>query len=75
MERIIKRLRESDIEPQRPKGREERIEQIAKFIEEADPQRSIKVVCGSEEVSETLAGIGEGFRRIKARKTGRKQGS
>lgn len=75
MERIIRRLREASIGSIKTKGREERVEGIAEFIEESDPQKSIKVVCGSEEVPEVLEGIGKGFQRLEAKKTGGKQDS
>lgn len=50
------------------KSREEAAEHMADFIEKANPQESIKVVCDPEEIPEVLAGIGEGFRRIEEKK-------
>jgi len=69
MERLIKLgskfLRMSGIEIQEPTTREERIESIATFIQKANPQKSIRVVTGGEELDEVIEGISRGLSRIK----------
>lgn len=55
------------VERRRASDRKDRIERIADFVERSNPQRSIRVLCGGEELEEVMEGITEGLRRLQER--------